>query len=52
MRPAGRSETESLYFEYPHFNAPEPAARESAQNIAPVAIVGAGPIGASDLFSG
>lgn len=45
MRPAGRSETESLYFTYPHFNAPDPAARESQQAAAPVAIVGAGPIG-------
>ena len=45
MRPAGRSETESLYFTYPHFNAPDPAARNTQQTIAPVAIVGSGPIG-------
>jgi 3-(3-hydroxy-phenyl)propionate hydroxylase len=43
MRPAGRGELDSLYFTYPHFAAPPPgAARESA---APVAIVGAGPVG-------
>lgn len=42
MRPAGRSETDSLYFTYPHFNAPQ---RVKQTHIAPVAIVGAGPIG-------
>lgn len=45
MRPAGRSDTESLYFTYPNFNAPDPAERDSLHNSAPVAIVGAGPIG-------
>jgi len=45
MRPAGRGETDSLYFKYPHFNAPEAAARQAQQNTSPVAIVGAGPIG-------
>lgn len=45
MRPAGRSETDSLYFTYPHFMAPSPAARAAKPNEAPVAIVGAGPIG-------
>lgn len=43
MRPAGRSDTESLYFRYPHF-AP-PLDRAPASHPAPVAIVGAGPIG-------
>ena len=42
MRPAGRSETNSLYFTYPHFDAP---GRRAQTQIAPVAIVGAGPIG-------
>lgn len=45
MRPAGRGETDSLYFKYPHFNAPDPVDRQAQQNVAPVAIVGAGPIG-------
>ena len=45
MRPAGRSETESLYFTYPHFNAPDKTARDTPTHAAPVAIVGAGPIG-------
>jgi 3-(3-hydroxy-phenyl)propionate hydroxylase len=43
MRPAGRGELDSLYFTYPHFDSPPPEApRETA---APVAIVGAGPVG-------
>ncbi|MCA0848622.1 FAD-dependent monooxygenase [Salipiger thiooxidans] len=41
MRPAGRSETDSLYFTYPRFETP---ARRPAPG-APVAIVGAGPVG-------
>lgn len=43
MRPAGRGELDSLYFDYPQFAAPvrdETFARE-----APVAIIGAGPVG-------
>ncbi len=42
MRPAGRGETSSLYFDYPHFDAPDPSERGTN---APVLIVGAGPIG-------
>ena len=42
MRPAGRHELESLYFNYPHFDAP---VRLDCENQWPVAIVGAGPIG-------
>ncbi len=45
MRPIGRSETDSLYFSYPYFNAPAPQDRDAPQHTAPVAIVGAGPIG-------
>ncbi len=45
MRPAERNKLDSLYFNYPHFHAPDPATREKHQNNAPVAIVGAGPIG-------
>lgn len=45
MRPAGRSETGSLYFQYPHFDAPAPSARAAPNTAAPVAIVGGGPIG-------
>lgn len=44
MRPAGRSETDSLYFSYPYFAAPTPAAKKATHQT-PVAIVGAGPIG-------
>ncbi len=43
MRPAGRSELDSLYFTYPHFDGPSDRARLSDD--APVAIVGAGPVG-------
>lgn len=43
MRPAGRGELDSLYFTYPHFSAP--AADASLADDAPVAIVGAGPVG-------
>ena len=43
-RPAGRGDTESLYFNYPHFEPPTVAERDSRRS-APVAIVGAGPIG-------
>lgn len=43
MRPAGRSDTDSLYFTYPYFHAPTDRSRLS--EAAPVAIVGAGPIG-------
>jgi 3-(3-hydroxy-phenyl)propionate hydroxylase len=43
MRPSGRSATDSLYFKYPHFEAP--GNRERLSEAAPVAIVGAGPVG-------
>lgn len=43
MRPAGRSDTESLYFDYPHFEPPSD--RSHLQERVPVAIVGAGPVG-------
>lgn len=43
MRPAGRAETDSLYFTYPHFEPP--AERSHLSEPAPVAIVGAGPVG-------
>ncbi len=44
MRPAGRGELESLYFDYPHF---EPPVRDPAvvEERARVMIVGAGPVG-------
>ncbi|MCR8548873.1 FAD-dependent monooxygenase [Salipiger sp. P9] len=45
MRPAGRSETDSLYFDYPHFDAPQASSAEKAARSACVAIVGAGPVG-------
>lgn len=43
MRPKGRDETDSLYFTYPHFDAPSD--RDHLSDSVPVAIVGAGPIG-------
>lgn len=42
MRPAGKGPLESLYFNYPSFDAPD---RSNRPNKAPVAIVGAGPVG-------
>ena len=43
MRPQGRAATESLYFQYPHFDASRrPSA---APQSAGVVIVGAGPVG-------
>lgn len=43
MRPAGRNDTDSLYFSYPYFDAPTD--RDHLSNPTAVAIVGAGPIG-------
>ncbi|PQO23243.1 monooxygenase [Rhodobacteraceae bacterium WD3A24] len=43
MRPEGRGELDSLYFDYPHFDPP--AARDGLDARTPVAIVGAGPVG-------
>lgn len=43
MRPAGRRETDSLYFDYPHFEPP--VDRATLRDPVAVAIVGAGPIG-------
>ncbi|MCM2562080.1 FAD-dependent monooxygenase [Lutimaribacter sp. EGI FJ00015] len=42
MRPAGRDTLDSLYFDYPHFDAPK---RPATEAMSPVAIVGAGPVG-------
>ncbi|GAB2185516.1 FAD-dependent monooxygenase [Roseibium sp. LAB1] len=43
MRPAGRAETDSLYFTYPHFEAP--SNRTHLSQPVRVAIAGAGPVG-------
>ena len=43
MRPAGRAETDSLYFDYPHFDPPSD--RSGLEAPTKVAIVGAGPVG-------
>ncbi|MCB1381461.1 MAG: FAD-dependent monooxygenase [Notoacmeibacter sp.] len=43
MRPAGRAETDSLYFTYPHFDPPQDRAHLADRT--PVAIAGAGPVG-------
>ena len=45
MRPAGRAQNESLYFNYPFFSAPQGKKRDHLTSNAQVAIVGAGPIG-------
>jgi len=45
LRPKGRSETDSLYFNYPYFDAPTGNSRAKLTIAAPVAIVGAGPVG-------
>jgi 3-(3-hydroxy-phenyl)propionate hydroxylase len=45
MRPKGRSDTDSLYFSYPYFDAPKGDKRPTLNEPTPVAIVGAGPIG-------
>ncbi|MDT0502521.1 MULTISPECIES: FAD-dependent monooxygenase [unclassified Halomonas] len=45
MRPAGRLETDSLYFDYPHFPFVCPPELEGEAVRHPVAIVGAGPVG-------
>ena len=45
MRPAGRAQHESLYFNYPFFNPPQGKKRDHLTSNAQVAIVGAGPIG-------
>ena len=42
MKPHGKGRWESLYFDYPEFEAP---ARDGLAMRAPVTIVGAGPIG-------
>ena len=44
MRPKGRGELDSLYFEYPHFDPPVRSTAEG-QDETPVLIVGAGPVG-------
>jgi 3-(3-hydroxy-phenyl)propionate hydroxylase len=43
MRPAGRNETDSLYFTYPQFDAPGPEAARQGRHR--VIVAGAGPIG-------
>ncbi|MEZ5657430.1 MAG: FAD-dependent monooxygenase [Burkholderiaceae bacterium] len=42
MRPDGRGELDSLYFDYPHF---APAVRPGGDEAVEVAIIGAGPVG-------
>ncbi|WP_445156477.1 FAD-dependent monooxygenase [Halomonas sp. E14] len=45
MRPAGRAETDSLYFDYPHFPFVRPPELDGRAVRHRVAIVGAGPVG-------
>jgi len=49
MRPKGRGELDSLYFNYPHFDPPEASLVQN--NVAPVVIVGAGPVGMTTALS-
>ncbi|MEM7250473.1 MAG: FAD-dependent monooxygenase [Pseudomonadota bacterium] len=45
MRPAGRHQFESLYFDYPQFEVTRASELDGRSTEAPVAIVGAGPVG-------
>ena len=45
MRPAGRAETDSLYFDYPHFPFVSPPELDGRAVRHQVVIVGAGPVG-------
>ena len=45
MRPEGRGELDSLYFNYPHFDAPSGNNRNTLSEQTQVAVVGAGPVG-------
>lgn len=45
MRPAGRGELDSVYFDYPHFDEPGGGRRAHLADPVQVAIVGAGPVG-------
>ena len=45
MRPAGRGELDSVYFDYPHFDEPRGSRRAHLSDPVQVAIVGAGPVG-------
>ena len=45
MRPRGRGEYDSLYFDYPHFEPPTGARRGTLTDHVQAAIVGAGPVG-------
>jgi 3-(3-hydroxy-phenyl)propionate hydroxylase len=45
MRPAGKGELESLYFEYPNFEFKKPLEMDGQSQRHPVVIAGAGPIG-------
>ena len=45
MRPAGRSELDSVYFDYSHFDEPRGNRRAHLADPVQVAIVGAGPVG-------
>ncbi|MFT5112684.1 MAG: 3-(3-hydroxy-phenyl)propionate hydroxylase [Parasphingorhabdus sp.] len=44
MRACGRNETDSLYFDYPYFEAPQRSTGKERESIR-VAIIGAGPVG-------
>ncbi|NKC15314.1 MAG: monooxygenase [Gammaproteobacteria bacterium] len=45
MRPAGRAQYQSLYFDYPSYDFVRPPQMDGASEGPPVAIVGAGPVG-------
>lgn len=51
MRPEGRGELDSLYFNYPTFKAARVAEQDGADIRHPVVIVGAGPVGMTAALS-
>jgi 3-(3-hydroxy-phenyl)propionate hydroxylase len=51
MRPEGRGELDSLYFNYPTFKATRVAEQDGADIRHPVVIVGAGPVGMTAALS-
>ena len=45
VRPAGRGELESLYFDYPHFEFRRPPEMAGQSDRHPAVVAGAGPVG-------
>ena len=51
MRPQGRGELESLYFDYPHFDPPDAAQLAADGQQHAIIIIGAGPVGLATALS-